>query len=115
MLWDICNCVLNANPLYTAPTLAERAKEYLSELEKQTNQPMTYLIIPDTHDGSTLPTQPEPLPLCHVSGHIKDWLKRYELQGYYRNCRYEAIPLNEIAFRIEPRPLRPLSSDLSPS
>lgn len=58
-----------------------------------------YFVEPRTGDG--LNTQPHPVALEEVGAHIKNWLARFEHQGYYSGvgCR---IMLGEIAFRLEP-------------
>jgi hypothetical protein len=55
--------------------------------------------MPTTGDG--LHTQPYPVALAEVGEHIKNWLGRFEHQGYYSGigCR---IALNEIGFKLEP-------------
>jgi hypothetical protein len=65
--------------------------------EKKTH--IRYFVEPRTGDG--LNTQPYPVALEEVGSHIKNWLARFEHQGYYSGvgCR---IMLGEIAFRLEP-------------
>jgi hypothetical protein len=66
---------------------------------------MKYYVIPESLDGCTQPTTPEPIPLEVVSSHITVWLDRFHLQGYFSNCRQERIPLNELSFRVVPETL----------
>jgi hypothetical protein len=61
-----------------------------------------YYVIPDTADGSHLPTQPDAILPDEISREIICFLARYDRQGYYLNCKQERVPLNRIAFRVEP-------------
>jgi hypothetical protein len=63
---------------------------------------MKYHAIPETFDGCEMPTAPEPMELEELGKHLAQWLKRYEHQGYFSNCRQERIPLDEIGFTILP-------------
>lgn len=66
---------------------------------------MKYYVIPESRDGCALPTTPDPMPLCDVGTHLDLWLHRFDLQGYFSNCRQERIPLHELSFRVVPETL----------
>ena len=62
-----------------------------------------YLIYYDAGDGVTnIPIHPDPVALALTGKVIAGWLKRFERQGYFRNARKEAVPLDEISFSITP-------------
>ncbi len=63
---------------------------------------MKFWVVPDTGDGNTLATVPEPISLEDVGAHIVTWLARFETQGHYLNCKQERVPLDEVGFRLEP-------------
>lgn len=60
-----------------------------------------YIAIPNTGDGCSMPTSPEAMPLADIGAHLERWLKGYEHQGYFSNCRRERIPLDKLTFTIE--------------
>lgn len=61
-----------------------------------------YFASVNSRDGVSLPTQQEAIPLAEMGAHLVAFLKRYEKQGYFSNCRQERIPLDELTFTIAP-------------
>lgn len=61
-----------------------------------------YFASVNSRDGVCLPTQNEAMPLEAMGAHLVEFLKRYEHQGYFSNCRQERIPLDELTFTIAP-------------
>lgn len=57
-----------------------------------------YFIIVDADDDNDMPTEPRPCLLAEVPAKIEQFLKRYEIQGYYCNCRQDRIPLGDVKF-----------------
>jgi hypothetical protein len=61
-----------------------------------------YFVIPNSLDGCEIPTVPEPIELELIASHLKWWLQRFVVQGYFSNCKQERIPLYELEFRLQP-------------
>lgn len=62
--------------------------------------PPLYFAIVHAKDDNTMPTEPDPRPLAQMSNHLIEWLVRYQVQGYYSNCKQERVPLDQISFTI---------------
>ena len=61
-----------------------------------------YNITPKVPGEPTFPLTPEPVPLHNVGEILTARISGLKSQGYWRTCRGEKVPLNEIAFFIEP-------------
>jgi hypothetical protein len=63
---------------------------------------MKYFLVPNAHDGNSIPTTPEPMTASELGEHLAERLKLMEAQGYWRDCYGEMISLLDITYTIEP-------------
>jgi hypothetical protein len=92
---------------YTAECGTRVSQETLVEIcrhkiQNQKNQTLMYYAIPLVPGDPMLPLHPEPVSLDAALDLIKSKMLALQLQGYWRNCRGERVPLDEIGFAIKP-------------
>jgi hypothetical protein len=61
-----------------------------------------YEIYPIIEGEFTFPITCEPVPLKGVGPIIIERMRVIEMQGFWRNCRGEHIPINQVGFKVVP-------------
>ena len=61
-----------------------------------------YEVYPIVEGENTFPLTPEPVPLKAATEILHSRMSLLLTQGFWRNCRGEHIPINQVGFRIVP-------------